>query len=107
MLDLTPQELRILRSAGRRQRPAWLIWLPAILGGAGGLGIVVAAAFLRPEPDVRGIAYGFLMTGFLIGQSAWVAHHQALSSLIAKLRDRLDRGEKVGTELVRHSARGW
>ena len=65
MLDLTPQELRILRSAGRRQRPAWLIWLPAILGGAGGLGIVVAAAFLRPEPNVRGIAYGFLMTGFL------------------------------------------
>jgi HEAT repeat protein len=42
----------------------------------------VAAAFLRPEPDVRGIAYGFLMTGFLISQSAWVAHNQALSSLI-------------------------
>mgnify|MGYP003490365256 CR=1 FL=1 len=96
MADLTLQELRILRSAGRRQQPAWLIWLPAILGGAGGLGIVVAAAFLRPEPDVRGIAYGFLMTGFLITQSAWVAHNQALSTLIAKLRDRLDRGEKLG-----------
>ena len=96
MADLTLQELRILRSAGRRQQPAWLIWFPAILGGAGGLGIVVAAAFLRPEPDVRGIAYGFLMTGFLITQSAWVAHNQALSSLIAKLRDRLDRGEKLG-----------
>lgn len=96
MLELTPQELRILRNAGRRQQPAWLIWLPATLGGAGGLVIVVAAAFLRPEPDVRGIAYGFLMTGFLISQSAWVAHNQALSSLIAKLRERIDRGEKVG-----------
>ena len=107
MVDLTPQELRILRSAGRRQHSAWLIWFPAILGGAGGLGIVVAAVFLRPEPDLRGIAFGFLMTGFLISQSAWVAHNQALSSLIAKLRERIDRGEKVGTELVRDSARGW
>jgi len=96
MVDLTPQELRILRNAGRRRQAAWLIWFPAILGGAGGLVMVVAAAFVRPEPDLRAIAFGFLITGSLISQSAWVAHNQALSSLIAKLRDRLDRGEKLG-----------
>lgn len=96
MLDLTSKEMKLLKGAGSRQQSVWLIWLPAILGGAGGLGIVVSAVFLGPEPDPRGIAFGLLMTGFLVSQSAWLAHNQELSSLIAKLRERIDRGEKAG-----------
>jgi hypothetical protein len=96
MIDLTPQELTIMRSAGRRLQPAWLVWTPAILGGVGGLLIAGASLFGEPEPDIRGIAYGLTTFGSLLSISSLRATNQVHSSLIAKLRQRIDQGEKVG-----------
>jgi hypothetical protein len=87
MLDLTAEEVKLLETAGRRPKPKWLIWLPALLGGVGSLGIVVTALLDKPDPDLLGVACGLMIGGFMGSTSAMNARNQELLSLIAKLRD--------------------
>lgn len=96
MRDLTANELKLLATAGRRLLPGWLIWLPALLGGVGGSLMVAAALVAKAEPDLRGVAYGLTVAGFLLSMSAMTASNQALSSLIAELRERLVQSTPYG-----------
>ena len=95
MMSLTLREQKILRSAGLRQQPTWRIWIPGILGCVGGGIAAVASLVGSPQPDVRGIAYGLTMAGFLTMFSAMLADRQQLLSLIAKLRDADDFGVRL------------
>ena len=91
MHNLTPREQVIVRQAGRGHESTWIGWAAVVLGVVGGLGIVVAAVINDDGPDLRAIAYGLTVTGFVIAVHGMRTRQQELANVIAKLRAQIDQ----------------